>query len=129
LAVGEIQGLLKQAKYAQLGMVYKLTRDFEVLRLQCYKLLNYFRAISFGVESYGIKDMLRTPLYVRFGKWFSNTLARELFAEELVEEPTDDNTEQQMNILQDIHHGVQKLVPPHSDHCIGTKVHRIKKKS
>jgi hypothetical protein len=125
LAVGESQGLLKHAKYAQLEMTYELVRDYEVLRMQCYKLIYCCRAIVSGVEPYAFKDMLHIPRYTRFGKWFSKLLTRELFAEELVDEPDDetddDKDKHQMHILKKIQSRLKKLVPDDDDHHQKTK--------
>ncbi|CAF4962814.1 unnamed protein product [Rotaria sp. Silwood1] len=115
LAVGEIQGLLKQAKYAQLDMTYELARDYEVLRMQLFKLKDRCRTIGFQVEPYETRDMLKIPNHTKFGKWFSNLLARELFADELMDEPTDDTTEQQFNILQELQCGMQKITSKDHD--------------
>jgi hypothetical protein len=120
LAVGETQGLLKNAKHAQLDMTYELVRDYEVLRMQCYKLIYRCRAIVSGVEPYEFKDMLNIPPYTRFGKWFSNLLTRELFAEELVDEPDDNETDddkdkQQMHVLKKIQTKLKKHFPDDDD--------------
>ncbi|CAF1177495.1 unnamed protein product [Rotaria sp. Silwood1] len=129
LAVGEIQGLLKQAKYAQLDMTYELARDYEVLRMQLFKLKDRCRTIGFQVEPYETRDMLKIPNHTKFGKWFSNLLARELFADELMDEPTDDTTEQQFNILQELQCGMQKITSKDHDQDEKRKDYQIKKKS
>ncbi len=129
LAVGETQGLLKNAKHAQLDMTYELARDYEVVRLQCYKLILCCRATGSGAEAYKTEDMLKTPWYTKAGNWFSNLLADELFADQLVDEPTDDDDtdEEQMNVLQEIRQEMHKLMPNHRNHSAKpTRNHTLK---
>jgi hypothetical protein len=111
-----------------LNHIYELAQDYEVLRLQFYKLSCRCRIFGFRVEPYGIKDMLKTPMLTRFGKWFSDLLANELFAEELVDEPTDDKDEEQISVLQEIRKDMQKLIPNHHSHSARTELNRNKKK-
>ncbi|CAF4891053.1 unnamed protein product [Rotaria sp. Silwood1] len=117
LAVGEVQALLMKAKSAQLDMTYELVRDYEILRMQFnHRICKPCRpGTIFETQTYKAIDIVKLPCSTRLGKWLSKLFTRELFASELGDEASEDDSERQMNILVEIQNEMRKLPKPKED--------------
>lgn len=91
-------------------MSYELVREYEIIRLQFdYYICKHCRGgIPFQTQAYKTIDVIHPPWYKRFGKWLSKLFTRELFANDLTDELSDDNAERQTNILLEIQREIRK---------------------
>ena len=69
--------------------------------------------MTFETQAYEAMDTVNLPLRTKFAKWLSKLLSRELFdnelADDLADEPIEDDSEKHTKLLLEIQSEVRKL--------------------